>query len=151
MLERRNVIEQRILAWGVHALRKFLQTLPPQLSVVIVAEAVRQFLVVRARHARLIVFFRQPRPPVKSRGGLVAPGIHPNLLVELFFRFVVSTKAQREPCRLPVRIRGTRSGGETLLQFAERVQRLVVLVVYQMQIRRREQRLLQPRTGGRGL
>ena len=43
-------------------------------------------------------------------------------------------------------IRSARAGGEALLRLAEGIEGLIVLVMNQMQIRRGEQRLLQPRT-----
>ncbi len=79
------------------------------------------------------------------------PGYIRDLFVELFLGLVVATEAQRQPRRLPMRVRSTRSIGETLLQFAESVERLIVLVMHEMQIRHREQRLLEPRARRRGL
>ncbi len=43
-------------------------------------------------------------------------------------------------------VRGARAGGEALLRFAEGIERLIIFVMNEMQIRRREERLLQPWT-----
>src|ERR1700736_6044378 len=129
MLEWRNVIEQRILARRVRHFEKFLQTFPAQLGIVIISKAVRQFLVVSARGAGLIIFFGEPGPPIESRRGLVARGIHPDLFVKLFFGFLVSSKAQGEPGCFPMSIRSTRARGKALLQLAKRIERRLVLMM----------------------
>src|SRR6202034_2806152 len=151
MLDRRNVIEQRILPRRVGALRKFLQAYASQLRVIIISVAVRYFLVIGASQGGLVVFFGQARPPIERGGGLVAGGIHADLFVKFLFGFFVASKAEREPRRFPVRIRGARALGESLLQFAKCVQSLVVLAVHQVQIRDRQQIRFQPWAGGRRL
>ena len=134
--QRRNAIEQRISARPLLCFGQFFQPVPAQLGVVIIPVAVRQLLVIGARHRRLIVFFGQPRPPIQRGGRFIAGGIEGDLLFELLLGFVVAPLAQRQPSRLPVRIRGARAIRKTLLQFAERIERLIVLVMHQMQIRR---------------
>ena len=63
----------------------------------------------------------------------------------------VPSLPQTQPRHLPVRIRSAACVGKALLQFPVRIDGLVIVGLEQIEIARREQRLLQPQAGGRAL
>ena len=130
----------------------FAQTAARQFAVVKIAETLRKFLVVGARHGRIVVFFRQAgRASTRPRESPPKSGYKPDLLLKSGLGFGGPALAQAQPCHLPVRVRSAACVGKALLQLPISIDRLVVVGLEQIEIAGRKQRLLQPQAGGSGL
>src|ERR1700686_4181103 len=62
--------------------RQGFQALPSELRVIVVAKAVREFLIERPRHRRVAFFFGETRTPIQRGGNLRGIRIERDLVFE---------------------------------------------------------------------
>ena len=147
VLERRNAVQQGILSRRVAHLGKLLHPLAGQVQRSNSCDSgptISGRTPAPSRAGCLLPPAARASTAPHSR--LVAAGIERDLLLKFFLGFFVAAQAQRQPCGLPVRVRSPRSVRESAAAIRGSVERLVVFVMHEMQIRDRQQRLL-PATG----
>ena len=147
--QRRNMVEQRVVnaVRGRVIFAEALQSLATEFGVIVIVKAVAKFLIERARHAGIVLFLGQTSSPVKRGGNLGGIGIERDLIFETFAGVFGPSLAKVQPRRLPMRIGSAHAIRETLLEFAEMVDGAIVILLQQIHVARRKERLLEPRAG----
>src|SRR6266498_69259 len=98
------MIENGVMRRVVASL-EFASAFPRDGTVIIVAEALANFLIERRRHGSIAVFLGEAAAPVERRGNFVRVRIQPDLLFKSILRVRSAALAQAEPGCLPVGIR----------------------------------------------
>ena len=120
---------------AAYGLPSVLAQLACEVSVIVVAEAVGNFLIVSAGLGEVLLLLSDARPPVESGRHLRRTGILGDLLFHFFPGFVLAVLPHAQPGDFPVRVGGAVAFRETLLQLAKEINRGIIFPLQQPHVR----------------
>src|SRR5581483_50204 len=111
-------------------------TLARKVGVIVIAEAVGNFLIVGAGLGEVLVLFSAAGTPVESGGHLRRAGILGDLIFHFLPGFVFAVLSHAQPRNFPMRVGGAIPFREALFKLAKEINRRIIFPLQQTHVRR---------------